>query len=205
MREFATLLDRLSYTPSRNAKLRLLSRLFPPRARSGARLGAGGAHRRPQPSTRSSRRRSAALAEARVDPVLFGWSYDYRRRPRRDGGADLAGAGRAPTASRTCPRWSRPCAPPAAREVPQLVEGWLDALDAHGPLGAAEADDRRAARRRLGAAGQDGAGGVRRRARSDEVEEVWHGLTPPYVPLFAWLERRGAAAGGGRPRRCSAR
>src|SRR5690606_31787549 len=21
-----------------------------------------------------------------------------------------------------------------------------------------------------------------------EVEELWHGLTPPYVPLFAWLE-----------------
>jgi DNA ligase 1 len=24
-----------------------------------------------------------------------------------------------------------------------------------------------------------------------EVEEVWHGLTPPYEPLFAWLEKRG--------------
>ena len=23
----------------------------------------------------------------------------------------------------------------------------------------------------------------------DEVEEVWHGLTPPYGPLFAWLEK----------------
>jgi DNA ligase 1 len=26
---------------------------------------------------------------------------------------------------------------------------------------------------------------------ADDVEEVWHGLEPPYVPLFAWLEGRG--------------
>ena len=25
----------------------------------------------------------------------------------------------------------------------------------------------------------------------DDVEEVWHGLAPPYLPLFAWLEKRG--------------
>jgi DNA ligase-1 len=26
---------------------------------------------------------------------------------------------------------------------------------------------------------------------ADDVEEVWHGLVPPYWPLFAWLEGRG--------------
>ena len=26
---------------------------------------------------------------------------------------------------------------------------------------------------------------------ADEVEHVWHGLEPPYVELFAWLEGRG--------------
>jgi DNA ligase 1 len=26
----------------------------------------------------------------------------------------------------------------------------------------------------------------------DEVEEVWHGLAPPYEPLFAWIEGHGA-------------
>ncbi len=25
----------------------------------------------------------------------------------------------------------------------------------------------------------------------DDIEEVWHGLAPPYAPLFAWLEGRG--------------
>ena len=38
-----------------------------------------------------------------------------------------------------------------------------------------------------------------------DVEEVWHGLAPPYDDLFAWLEgrserpsRRGATAASGR-------
>src|SRR3546814_9504705 len=26
----------------------------------------------------------------------------------------------------------------------------------------------------------------------DAVEEVWHGIGPPYLPLFAWAEGRGA-------------
>ena len=44
---FAELLDRLVYTPSRNAKLQLLARLLPRHARSRSRLGAGRADRRP--------------------------------------------------------------------------------------------------------------------------------------------------------------
>ena len=40
MKAFAELLDRLSYTPSRNAKLRLMAGLFPRHARSRPRLGA---------------------------------------------------------------------------------------------------------------------------------------------------------------------
>ena len=27
----------------------------------------------------------------------------------------------------------------------------------------------------------------------DRIEEVWHGLEPPYLPLFAWLEGHAAA------------
>ena len=33
-----------------------------------------------------------------------------------------------------------------------------------------------------------------------EIEELWHGLTPPYAPLFAWLTGAGAAPGAGRRR-----
>ena len=39
---------------------------------------------------------------------------------------------------------------------------------------------------------------------ADDVEEVWHGLEPPYLPLFAWLEGKGQSPI--RPtRRCSGR
>ena len=33
-----------------------------------------------------------------------------------------------------------------------------------------------------------------------EIEEVWHGLAPPYAALFAWLDGGGAAPGSGRRR-----
>ena len=29
------------------------------------------------------------------------------------------------------------------------------------------------------------------RIAADDIEEVWHGLAPPYAALFAWLEGRG--------------
>ena len=38
-----------------------------------------------------------------------------------------------------------------------------------------------------------------------DIEEVWHALSAPYEPLFAWLEGRGAPARRGATRRCSGR
>ena len=38
-----------------------------------------------------------------------------------------------------------------------------------------------------------------------EIEELWHGLTPPYRELFAWLEGKRRKPREARPRRCSAR
>jgi DNA ligase-1 len=32
---------------------------------------------------------------------------------------------------------------------------------------------------------------MRQRADADAIEDVWHGLTPPYESLFAWLEGTG--------------
>ena len=57
-------------------------------------------------------------------------------------------------------------------------------------MGDDQAGHRRAARRRLGAAGQDGAG-AERRLEPDAIEEVWHAVEPPYATLFAWLDGRG--------------
>ena len=107
-----------------------------------------------------------------MDPQLFGWSYDYV--------GDLAetvalvwparpGANREPELSEVVEALRG-----ATRaEVQRLIEGWLDALRADRPLGAAEADDRRPAGRPVRAAGQAGRGRAsgepcrRRRDRGD--------------------------------------
>ena len=137
---------------------------------------------------------------ARIDPVLFGWSLRLCRRPRRDGGADLAaarqGANAPPPAS---PRWSRRWTRRRKAEVPALIGALARRARCDRALGADQAGHRRPARRRLGAARQDRAGRDGGSVDVDEIEEVWHGLAPPYPPLFAWLE--GTAPSGPTRRR----
>ena len=132
MKRFAELLDRLSYTPSRNDKLRLLADYFaatpdPDRGWALAALTGDLSFHAAKPAM------IRRAVEARVDPVLFGWSYDYvgdlaetvaliwpvdpARRPNREPELSevveaLRGAGRT--------------------EVQGLLEGWLDALDSTG-------------------------------------------------------------------------
>ena len=63
-----------------------------------------------------------------------------------------------------------------------------------GAVGAAQAADRRAARRRVGAARQDGGGRDGGPRRSRDIEEVWHASRRPMSRLFAWLEGRAPEA-----------
>ncbi|MFM9844757.1 MAG: cisplatin damage response ATP-dependent DNA ligase [Dongiaceae bacterium] len=187
MREFATLLDRLSYTPARNGKLRLLADYFrraPDPARGYALAAITGTLAIDAVKAASVR----AMAEARVDPQLFGWSYDYV--------GDLAetvaliwpaqpGANRAPPLDEVVETLRAA----SRREAPQLVAGWLDALDPTGRwalLKLLTGALRIGVSARLAKTALAEFGGV----ALDEVEEVWHGLAPPYEPLFAWLEKR---------------
>ncbi len=80
-------------------------------------------------------------------------------------------------------------------EAPRHIERWLDALDATG----------RWALLKLVAGGfRIGAGArLAKQALADfgnvpigEIEEIWHGLTPPYTELFAWLEGKGERPSG---------
>jgi DNA ligase-1 len=188
MRAFAELLDRLLLTPSRNGKLALLRNHFTtiPDADRGWALAAISGRldfRAAKPAM------LRALAEERVDPQLFALSYDYI--------GDLAetialiwptqhGANREPTLSEVVETLER-----AGRsETPKLVAGWLDALDATGRwalvklitggfrIGASE----RLAKQALADFGD---------VDVEAITEVWHGLSPPFLDLFAWLEQRG--------------
>ncbi len=197
MKDFAALLDRLVFTPSRNAKLRLIAEYFratpdPARGYGLAALTGSLDFAAAKPAL------VRGLAETRVDPVLFRWSYDYV--------GDLAetvaliwperpGANRPPDLAEVVERLGA-----AGRsEVPGILEGWLDALDATGRWallklitgGLRVGVSARLAKTALAELSRgDGEAGE----RLGEIEEVWHGLAPPYETLFAWLEGR-----GGRP------
>ena len=192
MRAFAALLDRLAFTPARNGKLKLLADYFagegdPARGYGLAALTGELAFTGAKPAL------VRALVETRVDPVLFAWSYDYV--------GDLAetaaliwparpGANRPPALPEVVERLAR-----AGRgEVPGLLEGWMDGLDATGRwalLKLITGGLRVGVSARLAKTALAELGGQDRAQRLAEIEEVWHGLAPPYEALFAWLEGRG--------------
>jgi DNA ligase-1 len=188
MQKFAALLDRLVLTPQRNAKLLLLKDYFrstpdPDRGFALAALTGDLS----VPSVKPAMLRS--LVVERVDEVLFAYSYDYV--------GDLAetmalvwpekhGANRAPLLSEVVERLLS-----ASRsEGPKLVERWLDSLDASGRWALIKLVT---GGLRIGVSAR-----LTKQALADlggktinEIEELWHGLAPPYLNLFAWLEGRG--------------
>jgi DNA ligase-1 len=73
--------------------------------------------------------------------------------------------------------------------LPGLIAGWLDTLDAGARLALIKLVTgglRVGASERLAKVALAEWSGT----PVEEVEEVWHGLAPPYLPLFAWLEGR---------------
>lgn len=187
MRAFAELLDRLSLTASRNAKLTLLRDHFtnapdPDRGWALASLTGDLTFHAAKPAF------IRKAVEARMDSVLFGWSYDYV--------GDLAetvalvwparpGANREPELSEVVDALRS-----ASRsEVQRLIETWLDALD---PTGRWALLKLMTGGLRVGVSARLAKQAVAdlRPVPVSEVEEIWHALRPPYEDLFAWLEGR---------------
>ncbi len=185
---FAALLERLVFTPSRNAKIALLRRYFatqpdPDRGIGLAAITGALSFTAAKPGL------IRELAASRTDPVLFDWSYDYV--------GDLA-----ETVALMWPAGQGAANPPGLAEVvetletspkaalPGLVAEWLDCSDASTRLALLKLITgglRVGASARLAKIALAEIGGV----SADDVEEVWHGLEPPYRSLFAWLEGKG--------------
>ncbi len=189
MKAFARLLDRLAFLSSRNAKLALLAAYFretpdPDRGIALAALTGDLQLRTAKPKLIRD------LVTERVDPELFGWSYDFV--------GDLA-----ETAALIWPTGERneAAVPGLAAAVDQLnrahkdsaaklVAEWLDVMD---PA------ERWALLKLITGALRVGVSArLARTALADygavevgAIEEVWHALTPPYAELFAWLDGRG--------------
>jgi DNA ligase-1 len=194
MREFSQLLDGLVYTRSRNAKLKLIGdylRRTPDPDRGYALAALTSELNLPAVKAAAIR----AVTEERVDPTLFYMSWDYV--------GDLA--------ETVALLWPKRIDQPAEiddgtlrignvverlaslgrSEAPQALAGMLDHLDASGRyalLKLATGEFRIGVSARLAKLALAEAFGL----DVDGVEEVWHGIGPPYLPLFAWAEGRGA-------------
>ena len=194
MRDFSKLLDGLVYTRSRNAKLKLIADYLvrtPDPDRGWAMAALTGA-------VDLKAVKAAAiygLAAERIDPVLFAMSRDFVGDlaetvallwPKRiDQPAEIDdGALRLGAVVDRLASLGRAEGPPVLAEM-------LDHLDASGRyalLKLATGELRVGVSARLAKTALAQAFGL----DVDAVEEVWHGLAPPYQPLFAWGEGRGA-------------
>ena len=188
MREFSQLLDGLVYTRSRNAKLKLIADyvLATPDTDRGWAIAALTGEL-DLPAVKSAA--IGAMVSERIDPVLFAMSRDYV--------GDLA--------ETVALLWPKPLDEPpdlddgslrlsavvarlatlSRADAPRVLAGMLDHLDASG----------RFALLKLATGGLR-VGISARLAKTalaqafsldvDAVEEVWHGIDPPYAALFDW-------------------
>ena len=183
MKSFALMLDKLSYTSSRNGKLALLKEYFlttpdPDRGYALAAITDG------LPFSFPVRQTILDLAAEHIDPELFRLSRDYV--------GDTA-----ETLSLIWPNRNLGEEPSLAVVIETLgligrnqlkaqLATWLDTLDVNGRWallkiitgGMRTGVSARLAKLALTEAFDKPV---------EDIEEVWHGLAMPYTPLFAWL------------------
>ncbi|MHB2266226.1 cisplatin damage response ATP-dependent DNA ligase [Aliihoeflea sp. PC F10.4] len=191
MDRFAELLDRLLLTPSRNTKLKLMQDYFreapdPDRGLALAAITGNLSFNAVKPGV------LRALMADRMDETLFSYSYDYvgdlaetvslvwgidAETETIPGGVSLAEAvERLHAASRS--------------DAPKVLASLLDRMEAasrFATLKLVTGGLRVGVSARLAKQALADYGGV----HVHEVEELWHGLEPPYENLFAWLDGKG--------------
>lgn len=188
MKEFATLLEGLILTPSRNRKIALMADYFartpdPERGYVLAAMTRDLSIKNLKPAALK------ALARERVDPVLFDLSYDYV--------GDMA-----ETIALIWPTQMDGELPSIATfldvieatpktKIPDLMAGWLDIATAGerwAMIKLVTGGLRIGVSARLAKTALAEYGGQ----PLEEIEKIWHGLAPPYTPLFDWLDGRAA-------------
>jgi DNA ligase-1 len=186
MKRFAALLDRLVLTGSRNAKLKLMADYFrdtpdPDRGYAVAALTGDLSFAAVKPGVLRT------LGAERVDPVLFAYSYDYVGDLAEtlslvwpaDAGSESEGPSLASVVE-TLSAASR-------SDAPAILADLLDRLDIPARFAVIKLVT---GGLRIGVSAR-----LAKQALADfgsvdvtEIEELWHGLEPPYAELFAWLE-----------------
>jgi DNA ligase-1 len=204
MNRFAELLDRLAFESSRLGKLRLMTDYFrstpdPERGYALAALSGALSFQHAKPGL------IRALIAERVDPVLFALSYDFVGDlsetvallwPAPDGAQPGAGDNGPPLGAQlTLAEVVHGLSQGGKIDLPRKLAAWLDALDETGRWALLKlitaalriGVSARLAKTAVADLGEKSAEGA---ISADDVEHVWHGLSPPYLDLFAWLEGR---------------
>ncbi len=187
MIRFAALMNGLIYSSARNAKIRLLNDYFANAPDPDRGWGLAALTREVDfPAVKPALIRD--LVTARVDPVLFAYSYDYV--------GDLA-----ETVALIWPDGKALATPLSLShivdtlrligkpEAPGIIAGWLDGFDPATRwafLKLVAGAMRVGVSSRLTKTALAEFGGV----DVNEIEQLWHGVEPPYGNLFAWLEGR---------------
>ena len=188
MKAFAALLDRLSFEPSRNGKLRLIETYLrsepdPERGYGLAAMTGALKFRHATPSL------VRVLLRDRVDPVLFDLSYQFV--------GDLS-----ETVAILWPEPAQRGAPPELSTVVQTLASitraafpdqlslWLDSLDSTGRWALLKLIT---GSMRIGVSARIAKTALASLGARDvnDIEDIWHGLEPPFIALFAWLEGTG--------------
>jgi DNA ligase-1 len=188
MRAFAGLLERLVLTPSRNRKIELLAHYFRDQPDPDRGLGLAaitGALDLPAVKPGLIRQLAAEV----TDPELFRLSYDYV--------GDLAETvaliwpvdNRGRSVDLPLSAVVHQLASASRSEAPALMRRLLDVL---GPSERFALIKLAGGGLRIGVSAR-----LAKQALADfgskdvaEIEELWHGLRPPFTELFAWLEGR---------------
>ena len=186
MRLFAELLERLVFTPGRLAKLALLRDYFthtpdPDRGFALAAIAGDLSFTAAKPAM------IRQITTDRVDETLFRWSYDYV--------GDLAETvaliwpGKAEGITPRLSEVVHVLTSTPKSELPNILAGWLDVCDASERLALLKLIT---GGLRVGVTGRLAKIALAETAgvAADDIEEVWHGLAPPYGPLFDWLSGR---------------
>jgi DNA ligase-1 len=189
MNDFAELLDRLAYEPSRNNKLRLIADYLhttpdPERGYALAALTGALSFQHAKPGI------IRTLIAERTDPVLFALSYDYV--------GDLsetvalmwpADPSQKPNATPSLSDVIETLSTLGKTQLPKQLARWLDGLEETGRwalLKLVTGGLRIGVSARLAKTAAASLGNK----EPNEVEILWPGLSPPYTELFAWLEGR---------------
>ncbi|MEI6201825.1 MAG: cisplatin damage response ATP-dependent DNA ligase [Enhydrobacter sp.] len=188
MQAFARLLDSLSFQPARNAKLRLIEAYLretpdPDRGWALAALTGGLDFATAKPALLRS------FGQEKIGEELFHLSYDYV--------GDLAetlaliwetkpDAGPPPTLGEVVETLQRA----TKMQTPAILKRWLDTLDSTGRWALLKL---LTGALRIGVSARLAKQAVANIGNQPvaEVEEIWHGLSAPYRPLFDWLTADG--------------